>query len=281
MPLLQSTNALGFQIKPNRKSFPAVTFCNMNPYKRSALISMPEVARFIESYNKASKTESTPKTAGKPSESTSGKKRRKRSSPAVESCPYGCTNMGGYNIYTAADYIYTAWHAFNVSWECGHTCCNYIGLSYWGLPGRLARVDSSALINQLISSYVIDGTPSWIAMYGTGGNAYWYTDADTNSGYAVNTTSCLYSPSSVGSHVAGWSWPLGGGITVKTSPFVPGLYTVQFGAWPPDATRPMICECKDSSSLIYAFVPLTECLISVTYTYPRLQLELLRIDILQ
>src|SRR4051794_26338209 len=107
--LIVRTNFL--QLKHNNQPFPAVTFCNMNPYKKSAIASMPEVAQLIQSYNKASQTSRAAK-----SDKSIAKRRRKR-----QSCL--CSYPGGQWREAIANGHRYVWMATNATWTCSFQCC--------------------------------------------------------------------------------------------------------------------------------------------------------------
>lgn len=188
-----------FQFKPNRLPFPAVTFCNLNPYKKSALTTMPEVAQLMKTYNQYamknrndtlsenndqlrrnrkrevsqedlnSANESTPTKMNKVDSQVKIRRKRQGSGPStpVTAAPCGSCDysnpiwLNKSNISSPTTFV--RYSQVHVTWPCSFTCCSQ---SPDG-SSRPAQITNSNLFSLLTSTGVIGNQTvpvAWIGM---------------------------------------------------------------------------------------------------------------------
>lgn len=186
-----------------------MTLCNMNPYKTSALASLPYVAQLMEAYGRSAKTLNSTQT------SVARKKRgvvymvhtdhegpepphtnvsvplpalppdddqeephprRKRANPTGCVCNYNSPIIATNT--SIAPYTYIQYRT--ASWQCAFSCC---AASPHGSNGMLARLDRSALYPFLKSKGILYNDYVYFGCKGAGPSLFqWYSDSTTISG---------------------------------------------------------------------------------------------------
>lgn len=211
----------------------------MNPYKKSALAAMPEVARLVNRYKNASDDE----TKGSQEKEENSKQRLERYKRAQPPPPVSaaCTcntanNKTSYNpALSNSTFVYFS--AMSVDWNCGFSCC--ISTAPAGTWGRLAHISGDALYQDLMSKGVMPNSTTagyWIGMYSVpnSGTFYWYDCPGVATGSSVTPSefcnNCrIYSSA---------TWTSGGvKAAFENSQLFYGFTTY------PTPTAP-ICECK-------------------------------------
>jgi hypothetical protein len=211
-----------FQLKSNNQPFPAVTFCNMNAFKKSALQLSPEVAQLVKSYTDSRNKKNDTATNN---QAMAVKTRKKRSNPSLASC--SCNFMSPVKA-TYSSTLYVRYPSMSVSWACSFTCC---ANSPDGQNGRTAQFEGDALYTYLKNANVIAGLPTWTAMsQPTSGKYYWYSDSTTQSKGPFTLASLCTGCSGMGMS--------GGGLLSFSS----GKFSYMFGT--SGSTSNIYCECK-------------------------------------
>lgn len=228
--LLFVTFCLLLQFKRNDSPFPAITFCNMNPYKKSALASMPEVAELVRLYSTAS--------APFPNATKEDSKRSKRSGDTVEAASASCSCT--YSNVTDAVFANSVYQRFSgtaETWSCSFACCDRYAPD--GKISRTAKIDNGALIGYLRRAGIITDIPAWIGLHGIQGGYFWYSDPETPLENATDM-SALCDTCQTGS-----GWKTGGSVVVSVQNDTVIFDTERIGSF-----QEVICECESFFSLL-------------------------------
>lgn len=190
-----------FQLKPNQMPFPAVTFCNMNPFKKSPLQKIPALAELMNQYQEIS---NKPTTADNSQVQAKESKRKKRAPPNCDcskcnklehQTPYQPPWTSVYARLGDKSEGDTCW----ISWDCGITCCSEQGVIDQVIPKgytyasiRLAHLNNQSIIDYLNSNTVINDDRAWIGMKSPSGLDYKWYDGQNACGPAVLNPMCSH-----------------------------------------------------------------------------------------
>lgn len=239
--------------------FPAVTFCNLNPYKKSALAKLPQLASLMNAYKSASQSDTANAVPSndKTAPSNTQKKTNVANLTQVQGNRYkrsSCSSCSGASYYetmtTDLSRIFKLL-GVAVTWDCAFACCAQNAPAGFTGISRVARLDNDTLINYLVKQLIIPLAPPtpqpwpWCGLKGdSSGNYYWYDDPTTISGPPVTAASSICSNCVAGTS---YGWSLGGPTTViaQASWNPPPIrfdnyydYATSFHLAPP------ICECE-------------------------------------
>lgn len=215
--------------------FPAVTFCNLNPYKKSALLHIPEVAELLRVYNNISRHLGNRDEPPVDDEMPIGI-RNKRASACDCDIKSQKPSSSSVHIFTSSHFtLCESRLPTYFAWDCAFTCCSKI--SKQGYKSRLAKLDNSDVINLLRNEGLLIDQFTWIGLFRYSAGQYHWCDAPTTCWSDSVNISKLCDICTEG--LLGPSQGQSGGVNVNLqSPTELG-----FSIGPPVTTR-ILCEGK-------------------------------------
>lgn len=215
----------------NQAPFPAVTLCNLNPYKKSVLDTIPQMVQLISHFTNASKaTRNASASSAVTDGSVVGRRRRQAAIVAPYVVPYQCSCQTPIKETAIPPFSSVYYRLVNgYPWECALQCCSDNNPNQ-GLRAQLARFDST-VIQVLVNNSLIDGSPAWCDLWkDMSGSYHWYEDPNRSVVITELCPNCMEDPT------ASQSNP-NGAVTVKAD-----AQGTKFANAVTNA--PVLCQCK-------------------------------------